>query len=62
MQTFTISVNTRGIMGKRNWLSRTKYQFPDAYVRYQDDCKNKKLKIGKPTLYKRATRIEEEAG
>ncbi len=59
MQTFTISVNTRGIMGK-GLASRTKYQFPDAYVRYQDDCKNKKLKIGKPTLYKRATRIEEE--
>ena len=59
MQTFTISVNLKGIMGK-GLASRTKYQFPDAYVRYQDDCKHGKLKIGRPTLYKRAIRIEEE--
>ncbi len=59
MQTFTISVNTVGIMGK-GLASRTKYQFPDAYVRYQDDCKSKKLQIGKPTLFKRAIRIENE--
>ena len=59
MQTFTISVNLKGIMGK-GLASRTKYQFPDAYVRYQDDCKSKKLKIGNPTLFKRGTRIEEE--
>lgn len=59
MQTFVISVNTKGVMGK-GLASRTKYQFPDAYVRYQDDCKSNKLKLGKPTLYKRATRIEEE--
>ena len=59
MQTFTISVNTVGIMGK-GLASRAKYQFPDAYVRYQDDCKSKKLKPGKPTLYKRSMRIEEE--
>lgn len=58
MQTFTISVNTVGVMGK-GLASRAKYQFPDAYVRYQDDCKSKKLQIGKPTLYKRAVRIEE---
>ena len=59
MQTFTISVNLKGIMGK-GLASRTKYQFPDAYVRYQDDCKSKKLQIGNPTLFKRGTRIEEE--
>ena len=59
MQTFTVSVNLKGVMGK-GLASRTKYQFPDAYVRYQDDCKSGKLKIGKPTLYKRAIRIEEE--
>ncbi len=59
MQTFTISVNTIGVMGK-GLASRTKYQFPDAYVQYQDDCKSKKLKIGSPTLYKRGIRIEEE--
>lgn len=59
MQTFTISVNIKGIMGK-GLASRTKYQFPDAYVRYQDDCKSNKLKIGKPTLFKRGIRIEDE--
>ena len=59
MQTFTISVNLKGIMG-RGLASRTKYQFPDAYVRYQDDCKSKKLQVGKPTLFKRGIRIEEE--
>ena len=59
MQTFTISVNLKGIMGK-GLASRTKYQFPDAYVRYQDDCKSKKLQVGKPTLFKRGIRIEEE--
>lgn len=59
MQTFTISVNIVGVMGK-GLASRAKYQFPDAYVRYQDDCYSKKLKIGKPTLYKRSAKIEEE--
>ena len=59
MQTFTVSVNTKGIMGK-GLASRAKYQFPDAYVRYQDDCKSRKLRIGKPALYKRANRLEEE--
>lgn len=59
MQTFTISVNLKGVMG-RGLASRTKYQFPDAYVRYQDDCKSKKLQAGKPTLFKRGIRIEEE--
>ena len=59
MQTFVISVNLKGVMGK-GLASRTKYQFPDAYVHYQDDCKSGKLKIGKPTIFKRGKRIEEE--
>lgn len=59
LQTFTISVNLQGVMGK-GLASRTKYQFPDAYVRYQDDCKSKRLKAGHPTLYKRNIRIEDE--
>ena len=59
LQTFTISVNLQGVMGK-GLASRTKYQFPDAYVRYQDDCRSKKLKVGQPTLFKRGIRIEEE--
>ena len=53
MQTFTISVNTVGIMGK-GLASRTKYQFPDVYVLYQDLCRKKKLRMGVPYLYKRS--------
>ena len=52
MQTFTISVNTVGVMGK-GLASRTKYQFPDVYVHYQDLCRQKILQMGKPVLYKR---------
>ncbi len=57
MQTLTISVNTMGVMGK-GLASRSKYQFPDVYVKYQDLCKNKTLKMGKPYLYKRETSLD----
>ena len=53
MQTFTVSVNTVGVMGK-GLASRAKYQFPDAYVLYQDLCRQRKLKMGEPYLYKRS--------
>ncbi len=59
MQTLTISVNVVGIMGK-GLASRAKYQFPDVYVAYQDACKSKKLKMGKPFLYKREASLDEE--
>jgi hypothetical protein len=58
MQTLTISVNTVGIMGK-GLASRTKYQFPDVYVFYQDVCRQKILQMGKPALYKRETSVDE---
>lgn len=51
MQTLTVSVNTVGVMGK-GLASRAKYQFPRVYVTYQDLCRNKTLKMGKPYLYK----------
>jgi O-acetyl-ADP-ribose deacetylase (regulator of RNase III) len=51
-QTITISVNTVGVMGK-GLASRTRYQFPDIYVEYQDLCRSKKLAMGKPYLVKR---------
>lgn len=57
MQTLTVSVNTMGVMGK-GLASRAKYQFPDVYVKYQDLCKNKVLKMGKPYLYKRETSLD----
>ena len=59
MQTLTVSVNTVGIMGK-GLASRTKYQFPDVYVIYQDACRSKKIKMGKPYLYKRESSLDEE--
>lgn len=59
MQTLTISVNTVGIMGK-GLASRAKYQFPDVYVVYQDACRNKSLRMGKPYLYKREASFDEE--
>jgi O-acetyl-ADP-ribose deacetylase (regulator of RNase III) len=58
-QTVTVSVNTVGIMGK-GLASRAKYQFPDVYVYYQDLCRSKKLKMGRPQLYKRETSLDYE--
>lgn len=57
MQTLTISVNTVGVMGK-GLASRAKYQFPDVYVKYQDLCRKKILKMGKPYLYKREISLD----
>ena len=58
-QTLTISVNTVGVMGK-GLASRTKYQFPDVYVYYQDVCREKKLIMGRPYLYKRESSLDAE--
>ena len=58
MQTLTVSVNTQGVMGK-GLASRAKYQFPDVYVKYQDVCRSRQLKMGQPFLYKRDIRLEE---
>lgn len=55
--TLTVSVNVVGIMGK-GVASRAKYQFPDVYVFYQDLCRNRTLKMGKPYLYKREASID----
>jgi len=46
----TISVNTVGVMGK-GLASRLKYMYPEAYVVYQDMCRNGKLKPGQPQIY-----------
>ncbi|RMF27694.1 MAG: DUF4433 domain-containing protein [Chloroflexi bacterium] len=59
MQTLTISVNTVGVMGK-GLASRAKYQFPDVYVFYQDLCRRKVLRMGKPYLYKREVPLDKE--
>jgi hypothetical protein len=57
LHTLTVSVNTVGIMGK-GLASRAKYQFPDVYVHYQDLCRNRTLKMGKPYIYKRETSFD----
>ncbi|MBI4648007.1 MAG: DUF4433 domain-containing protein [Bacteroidia bacterium] len=57
LHTLTVSVNIVGIMGK-GLASRAKYQFPDVYVYYQDVCRNKQLKMGKPDLYKRESSLD----
>jgi hypothetical protein len=59
MQTLTVSVNTVGVMGK-GLASRAKYQFPDVYVRYQDVCRRKLLRMGVPYLYERQSSYHEE--
>lgn len=57
MQTFTVSVNCVGIMGKGLAL-RFKWQFPDVYVHYQYVCQNRILQMGKPYLYKRESSLD----
>ena len=59
LQTITISVNTVGVMGK-GLASRAKYQFSDLYVYYQDLCHNRKLRMGRPQLYKRESSLDYE--
>ena len=58
-QTLTVSVNIVGVMGK-GVASRAKYQFPDVYVRYQDLCRSRQLRMGKPVLYKREVSLDHE--
>ncbi len=58
MQTLTVSVNCMGVMG-RGLASTAKYRFPDVYVKYQEVCRNKNLKIGQPYLYKRESSVFE---
>jgi len=59
MQTLTISVNCVGVMGK-GLASRAKYQFPRVYVCYQDLCREKKLRLGRPYVYKQELSLDYE--
>lgn len=58
-QTLTISVNCVGIMGK-GLASTAKYRFPDVYVKYQDLCKSRVIKMGVPYVHKRESSIFNE--
>lgn len=57
MQTLTVSVNTVGIMGK-GLASRAKYFFPDLFVHYQELCRKRTLRMGRPYLYKRESSLD----
>ncbi len=59
LQTLTISVNCVGVMGK-GLASRAKYQFPRVYVDYQDLCRQKKLRLGKPYICKQESSLDYE--
>lgn len=59
MQTLTISVNTVGVMGK-GLASTAKWRFPDVYVRYQDLCRRKVLRMGRPVVVKREKSLDDE--
>jgi hypothetical protein len=59
MQTLTVSVNTVGVMGK-GLASTAKWRFPDVYVRYQDLCRRKVLRMGRPVVVKREKSLDEE--
>lgn len=59
MHTLTISVNCVGVMGK-GLASRAKYQFPAVYVAYQDLCRKRRLRMGKPHLYKPESSLASE--
>jgi len=48
-EVLTISVNIVGVMGK-GLASRFKYMYPEAYVRYEELCREHQLSVGKPYL------------
>jgi len=45
------TVNCEGVMGKGLALA-FKEKYPAMFATYQQDCKTRKLRIGRPTLYK----------
>lgn len=53
-QVIVNTVNCQGVMGKGLALA-FKERFPDMFQDYQQDCKAGKLRIGKPTIYKKST-------
>jgi hypothetical protein len=59
LQTQTISVNCMGVMGK-GLASRARYQFSRVYVYYEDLCKQNKLRLGKPHLYKQESSLDRQ--
>ena len=61
MQTLTITVNLQRVMGKGLAL-RARCQFPDVYVKYEDACRDKRIRVRRPYLYRRETSFDQELG
>jgi hypothetical protein len=59
LQTQTISVNCMGVMGK-GLASRARYQFPRVYVHYEDLCRQKKMRLGRPFLFKQELSLDRQ--
>lgn len=53
-QVIVNTVNCQGVMGKGLALT-FKQKYPDMFNVYQQECRTKKLRIGRPTLYQRST-------
>lgn len=53
-QVIVNTVNIKGVMGKGLALA-FKERYPDMFVVYQEDCKSGKLRIGRPTIYKKSS-------
>ena len=59
LQTLTVTVNLKGVMGKGLAL-RAKEQFPDVYVEYEKACRSKKVTSARPYIYKREVPVTDE--
>lgn len=59
LQTLTVTVNLKGVMGKGLAL-RAKEQFPDVYVEYEKACRSKKITSARPYIYKREVPVTDE--
>lgn len=59
LQTLTVTVNLKGVMGKGLAL-RAKEQFPDVYVEYERACRSKKVTSARPYIYKREVSVTDE--
>ena len=53
-QVIVNTVNVKGVMGKGLALA-FKQRYPEMFIVYQQECKMGKLRIGKPTLYKKTS-------
>ena len=58
LQTLTVTVNLQGVMGKGLAL-RTREQFPDVYVEYENACRAKRITVERPYLYKREESVSD---